>query len=662
MKWSELHLKTLRENPAEASIPSHILLLRAGFISMSSQGIYVYNSLFLRSIQKLSNLIRQELEKQGAREIAMPMVQSKEIWKQSQRWDQFEGLLLKMKGRTGTELCLGPTHEELIIDFVKPGLKSWRDMPFNLYQIQNKYRDEIRPRFGLMRAREFLMKDAYSFDRTSPEALQAYDKMSLAYKSIFDKLEAEYTLVKADSGAIGGNHSEEFHILADKGEDELLVAEDFSSNVEVCPRQAPNQAPNQDPLHALRHNLSSNTKPSQDSYPIPNQQDLSQNPSQNSSSNKKSCEVFDHTSPEHPIQNQNLKNREEFATPGVKSISDLAHFLSLKPSDLVKILFFETLNKETSSQKTPSIQNSPTESFTTNTPNTKPSSKETPSTEAFAILCLGDDDVNPIKVKQELKLKTTPTLADTKTVFEITGAEPGSCGPYGLKKDIPIYLDHFLKFKQDFITGANKTGFHLKNVNPERDFKVKAYGDFCFAREGDLSPQGKVFKKHRGIEVGHLFYLGDEYSKKMDLSYLNKEGKKEFVEMGCYGLGVTRTLQAIIEQKHDDKGMIWPLVVAPFAVHICLIDPDKAESLKAEKELLEILNQASLDYFIDDRKERPGIQFKDADLIGLPLRISLGLRDLKNQHIEIFIRSTGEKQKLTLPEFKKNLPSLLKKL
>ena len=595
MKWSEIFLKTLREKPAGAAIPSHILLLRAGFISMSSQGIYLYNTLFLRSIHKFSALIRKELEKQSAREIAMPMVQPKELWEQSKRWDQFEGLLLKMKGRTGAELCLGPTHEELIIDFVKSGLTSWRDMPLNLYQIQTKYRDEIRPRFGLMRAREFLMKDAYSFDTSPESSLQAYDKMFQAYKSIFNQLGVEYTIVKADSGAIGGSHSEEFHILAEQGEDELLVTEDFSANVEICPRQEP---------------------------PLDNKKQL------------------------------DLKEMEEFATPNVKSISQLADFLSLKPSDLVKILFFvspeksapEKLSSDKSSSKKSALK------------------EETQTAPLFAVLCLGDDEVNPLKLKKELNLKETPFLADEKTVFEITGAGFGSCGPYRLKKDIPIYLDQFLKGKNNFITGANKEGFHLKNVNPDRDFKVKAYGDFCFAREGDLSPKGKPFKKRRGVEAGHLFYLGDEYSKKMDLNYLDKEGKKKFVEMGCYGLGVTRTLQAVVEQRHDEKGMIWPLSVAPFAVHICLIDPQDPEVLKAQKELISALHQADLDYFIDDRKERPGSKFKDADLIGLPLRINIGVRDLKNNQLELSIRKTGERQKMSLTELKNKLPAFIEKL
>ncbi|MBC6415408.1 MAG: proline--tRNA ligase [Bdellovibrionales bacterium] len=570
MKWSEIYLKTLKEVPSGAHISSHILLLRSGLISMSSQGIYVYNTLFLRSLQKLSNLIKKELEKNQAREILMPMVQSKEIWEESGRWNKFEGLLLKMESRTGAKLCLGPTHEELIINFVKPGLSSWRDMPLNLYQIQTKYRDEIRPRFGLMRAREFLMKDAYSFDTCFETAFQSYQKMFQAYQNIFNQLEVDYVVVKADSGAIGGNHSEEFHILAKAGEDELLVSQDMSANIEICPRQ--------------------DAKKTQSSTP-------------------------------------ELKKMEKFATPHIKTIDQLAHFLSIESKELIKILFF--INQD---QNQASLKN-----------------------KAFAVLCLGDDEVSLFKVKKELCLKEQPILADKEAVYKITGVEPGSCGPHKLKIEVPIYLDNYLKGKRNFITGANEEGFHFKNVNIDRDFKVKAFGDFCFARERDLSPQGFSFKKYRGIEVGHLFYLGDEYSKKMGLSYLDKKGKKQFVKMGCYGLGVTRTLQAIIEQKHDDKGILWPFCIAPFAVHICLIDGEENSRIsKAQEKLISILDKQSLDYFIDNRKERPGVKFKDADLIGLPLRVNLGLRDLENNQIEIFVRKTGEKHKVNLSDLESN--------
>ena len=575
MKWSEIYLKTLREVPSGASIPSHILLLRAGYIYNTSQGIYLYNTLFLRAIKKFEQIIREEMNTHGAREVLMPMVQAKELWEKSGRWDKFEGLLLKMKGRAGGELCLGPTHEEIITDFVQSGLTSWRDMPLNLYQIQTKYRDEIRPRFGLMRAREFIMKDAYSFDINPEKALKSYQKMFQAYKKIFQKLGVQFAVVQADSGAIGGSHSQEFHILAEKGEDEIFVSEngEFSANAEICPRKA--------------------------------------------LSNK--------------LFKGEQKALEEFATPDIQTIEELAQFLNCKADNLVKILFFV-------SQGDPSDL----------------------SKQSFAVLCLGDDEINPLKVKQHLGLKETPLLADKKTVQGLTGADPGSCGPWNLKIKIPIYLDHHLKDKGNFITGANKNGFHVKNINPNRDFKVKSYGDFCFAREGDLSPKGdSTLKKYRGIEVGHLFYLSDLYSKMMNLTYLDKQGKKKFVEMGCYGLGVTRTLQAVVEQKHDDKGIIWPLCLAPFAVHICLIDPNSPQVTKAKKELLSILTDQFLDYFIDDRMERPGVKFKDADLIGLPLRINLGDRDLKNELVEVCIRKTGFRKKLSLKELQDELPGFI---
>ena len=571
MKWSEIYLKTLKEKPAGASIPSHILLVRGGYIYNTSQGIYLYNSLFLRSVQKFEKIIREEMNAQGAREILMPMVQSKELWDKTGRWNKFEGLLLKMKGRTGQELCLGPTHEEVITDFVNSGLTSWRDMPLNLYQIQTKYRDEIRPRFGLMRAREFIMKDAYSFDVSSEEALANYQKMYQAYEQIFQRLGVHFVVVQADSGAIGGSHSQEFHILAEKGEDEVFVSEkgDFAVNAEICPRPAP-------------------------------------------------AEKF----------KGELKAPEEFATPGITTIEALAEFLNCKASDLVKILFFVS---------------------------SADSKKQT-----FAILCSGDDEINPLKVKQNLILTDHPVLADEDTVQEMTGVSPGSCGPWNLKRDVPVYLDHRLQARGNFITGANKEDYHVKNINPDRDFKVQGYGDFCFAKEGDRNPEGdSTLKKYRGIEVGHLFYLSDLYSKMMDLIYLDKQGKKQFVEMGCYGLGVTRTLQAIVEQSHDDKGIIWPLCVAPFAVHICLIDPESDPVLKVLEKLLEVLRTNSLDYLIDDRKERPGVKFKDADLLGLPLRVNLGERDLKNSQMEICIRKTGFKEKLTMKAFQEKLSNLI---
>ena len=579
MYWSEIHLKTLREKPVGASINSHILLLRAGYIYNISQGIYIYNTLFLRSVKKLEKLIRKEMEVSGAREILMPMVQPKEIWEQSGRWNKFDNLLLKMKSHTGGEFCLGPTHEEIIIDFVKSGLKSYRGMPFNLYQIQTKYRDEIRPRFGLMRAREFIMKDAYSFDATPEGALKSYEKMYQTYKRIFSQLGVRFISVNADTGAIGGSQSQEFHILAEKGEDEIFVSEDgsFSSNAEICPR------------------------------PVLKSSDFK----------------------------GEKREIEEFETPNIKSIAQLAEFLNCNPGELVKILFFNF--EETKDQKTPKDKEN-----------------------VFAVLCSGDDEISPFKLKIHMGLKGNPVLASREKVYDIAGAFPGSCGPWNLKTRIPIYLDHRLKSRGNFITGANKEGWHVKNVNPHRDFQPKGYGDFCFAREGDPSPRGdSVLKRYRGIEVGHLFYLSDSYSRPMNLFYLNPGGEKKFVEMGCYGLGVTRTLQAIVEQNHDEQGIIWPVCVAPFVAHICLIDSKSSLVLKTKEELIEEFKSRCLDFFIDDREERPGVKFKDADLLGLPLRINLGERDLKNGQLEIYIRKNGFRKKLSIQSFREQLRNFI---
>lgn len=574
MRWSELNLKTFKETPKGASIASHILLLRAGLIYNTSQGIYLYNTLFLRSIQKFENIIRKNMQAQGAREIFMPMVQSKDIWEKSGRWDKFEGLLLKMKGRTGQELCLGPTHEELIIDFVQSNMTSYKDMPLNLFQIQTKYRDEIRPRFGLMRAREFIMKDAYSFDVDSKETKKNYQKMHQAYEAIFKTLKVQFVVVQADSGAIGGSQSQEFHILSKAGEDEILVSEDgaFAANSEICPRQI---------------SLTKSQKPSE-------------------------------------------QDPEVFATKDVTSIKQLADFLKCQNKNLVKtmILSYEDLVQK--------------------------------EKKYLMVLCAGDDEINLFKIKTHLNLKTPLNLANAQDVYKITGSPPGSCGPWNLKINIPVYLDHKLQQLASFITGANKEFYHVKNLRPNKDFKIQQYGDFCWAKEGDLHSTGSVLKKYRGIEVGHLFYLADTYSKAMNLSYLDKQGKKQFVQMGCYGLGVTRTLQALIEQSHDDKGIIWPICVAPYAIHINLLDPQAAASLNMLKTLQALFKLHNLDYFIDDRQARPGVKFKDADLLGCPISLTLGERDLKESKIDINIRKTGVKIKLSIKEFSQTIEDLIK--
>ena len=611
MKWSEIRLRTLKEAPAEASLASHILLLRGDYIHSASQGLFAYNTLFLRAIRKLEQIIREEMEKLGAREILMPMVQPKSLWEKTGRWNHFEGLLQKMTNRSGQEFCLGPTHEEVITDFAKAGLASYRDLPFTLYQIQTKYRDEIRPRFGLMRAREFIMKDAYSFDRTPEESALIYQKMVQAYKSIFRRLGARFVMVQADTGSIGGDRSEEFHILADRGEDTLLVSDEgeFAANREVCPRAAPAETGNSGA--------------------------------------------------------EREKALEEFATPEIKSIKDLAGFLKCEAKDLVKILFF--VWPSSSGPASPRRENSRADSEEQGKNSAPKEQKE----KCAAFLCQGDDEINPVKIKQRFSLSDLPLPASPEKVRQITGASPGSCGPCGLKQlglnksenPVPIYADQKLKGRKNLITGANKDGFHLKNANPGRDFKIERYGDFCYAKGGDPSPDGKgILKERRGIEAGNLFSLSTEYSRKMNLTYLDREGKKQFVEMGCYGFGLSRTLQALVEQNHDEDGIIWPLAVAPFAVHICLIDPESEALLKMMDQAIAFLKDLNLDFFIDDRKERPGVKFKDADLLGFPFRLNFGERDRKNGELELIVRKTKQRKKIKTDQLKGNLLQALESL
>ena len=560
MKWSEIQLKTYKEEPSGSLLPSHSLLIRGGYIYSITQGIFVYNTLLLRSIRKLETLVREELEKEGAREILMPFVQPKELWEETGRWNEFSDLLLKVKNRSEKDFCIGPTHEEVVTAFVRSGLKSYKDMPFNLYQIQTKYRDEIRPHFGLMRAREFIMKDAYSFDKNKEESLKNYKKMFKAYNAILKRLEVLFCVVQADTGNIGGEQSEEFQVLAKNGEDILFVSDksSFATNREICP-------------------------------------------------------VLD---PELDESKTSLGNFETFKTEGIVTIKQLSEFLKVPEKDLVKILFVYFLQKD-----------------------------QAPRLVAF--LCLGDDEINLTKIRKVFSLQGEPYFADKESIKKMSGANPGSCGPIGLKCD--IYADNKLKNKSNFITGANKDGFHIKNANPLRDFKIKQYGDFCFAKAGDPSPDGKgTLIEKRGIEVGHLFYLSNKYSQAMNLQYLDENGKTKFVEMGCYGFGITRTVQAIVEQSHDKDGIIWPSSIAPFLVHICLINPDDKQSLELSEKLSKNLEQGRIDSFIDDRKERPGVKFKDADLLGMPLRINIGERDLKNSEVELIVRKTNKREKISL--------------
>ncbi len=563
MKWSQTHIYTLKEAPSDAEIPSHKLLIRAGLVKKLAPGMYTYGSLALRSIRKFENIIRDELNKRGGVEILMPMVHPRELWEETNRWEEMGAGLLKFQNRNNHWFCLGATHEEAIVDYIRNDVKSYKDLPRNLYQIQTKYRDEIRPRFGLMRGREFSMKDAYSFDVDQAGALKTYQQMYEAYQAIFNRLGVEYRIVQADAGNIGGSQTHEFQLLADAGEDSLLVSDttDFAANIEVCPA-------------------------------IDLQTDNS---------------------------NEALKPIEKFATPGLKTISDLSKATGVPENQLVKTLFFSSNDQTNSKDK-----------------GLKP----------VAILLRGSDELNPVKLKNILGLVNAPQMLSDEEIKQVTSASPGSCGPLGLQ--IPIYMDTGVEGLKNYIVGANEDDCHIKNVNHERDYKITKVADLRMAKAGDKDPlsSGKL-KAYRGIEVGHVFYLGKKYSEKMKATFLDHQGKAQNFEMGCYGIGVTRTVQACIEQNHDQDGIIWPKAIAPFQVHICLLDPQDEKAQNIVHEIETQLEASGYDVFIDDRNERPGVKFKDADLLGMPVRIVVGKKGLDQNEIEVVERRTKTVHKVS---------------
>ncbi|MBC7741508.1 MAG: proline--tRNA ligase [Bdellovibrionaceae bacterium] len=578
MKWSKIHLFTQKEAPSDAEIPSHKLMVRGGFIKKLAPGLYTYGFMGLRAIRKFENIIRNELDKINCIEILMPMVHPKELWMETNRWNEMGAGLLKFKNRNDHEFCLGATHEEAIVDYVRHDLKSYRDFPKNIYQIQTKYRDEIRPRFGLMRGREFSMKDAYSFDMDQAGALKAYDQMYEAYTRIFNRLGLQFRIVKADAGNIGGSQTHEFQLLAEAGEDALLVSDKtaFAANIEVCP--------------AI------------DAIP-------------------------------YQSKEKEFKATEKFATPGQKTIADLEKFTSVPANELVKTLFYSANEGFDAKDK---------------------------SLKAFAVLLRGSDEVNPIKVKNFLKLTNAPRMLNDDEVREVSGAAPGSCGPVGLK--IPVYADNGITNLKNYIVGANADGFHLKNVNHERDYKAQ-FADLRMAREGDKCPDSDgTLKAYRGIEVGHVFYLGQKYAQKMNGVFLDKNGRSQFYEMGCYGIGVTRTVQASIEQSHDQDGVIWPKAIAPYHVHICLLDPKDEALAQYVDKMDQALTEKHLDVFIDDRDERPGFKFKDADLLGFPVRVVVGKKGFDADQIEVVNRKTKEVHKVTRDQVNQTVQKVLESL
>ncbi len=565
MRYSQYFIPTLKETPADAEITSHQLMLRAGMIRKLAAGIYNYLPLGLRSVRKVENIVREEMNRAGAIELLMPSVQPAELWQESGRWEQYGKELLRFRDRKESEFCLGPTHEEVITDLVRREVKSYRQMPLNLYQIQSKFRDEIRPRFGLMRGREFIMKDAYSFDTDEKTANISYDKMYRAYLRIFERCGLNFRAVEADTGSIGGSQSHEFMVLAESGEDAIVSCTGcaYAANVEKA-----------------------------ESKPI---------------------DSAEHADP-RPL--------EHVATPEKRTIDEVSAFLGAPASFMLKTLVFLA------------------------------------DDEPVILLLRGNHELNEIKLNNLLGCKKVEMAGD-EIVLNVTGAPVGFAGPVGLRAK--IIADLAVKGMKNFITGGNARDLHLKNVNLNRDFQITQFADIRNVVHGDLCPRCDtgILEMWRGIEVGHVFKLGTKYSKALKASYLDDGGKERIIFMGCYGIGIGRTVAACIEQNHDQNGISFPLPIAPFHCIISALNMKEENVREASEAIYEQLVSAGVEVLLDDRDERPGFKFKDADLIGIPLRIVVGSKNLSEGKVELKIRNTGEVSLLPLPEAVEKVRSLV---
>jgi len=548
MRYSEMFLPTGREIPSDAELISHQLMIRAGMIRKLTGGIYSYLPFGYRAIRKVEQIIREEMDRAGAQEVFLPMVQPAELWQESGRWVHYGKELLRFRDRHEREYCLGPTHEEVITDLVRHEIKTYRQLPRNLYQIQTKFRDEIRPRFGVMRCREFGMKDAYSFDADEAGAEISYQKMFEAYKRIFTRCGLNFRPVEADSGAIGGSFSHEFMVIADSGEDAIVFcgACHYAANLEKAEVAKPDQPENTDP-------------------PLP---------------------------------------IEEIHTPGVKTIEEVCAFLRVKPGEVVKTLIFSADGV------------------------------------AVAVLIRGDQEVNEVKVKNHLGCESLE-LAPDDLILAATGSPRGFAGAVGIKTR--IIADYSLLGMTRCIMGANREDYHLRHVKPGRDFQVEAHTDLRVIRETDPCPRcGGAIHLARSIEVGHVFKLGTKYSKAMKALYLDATGREQTMIMGCYGIGIGRTVAAAIEANHDSDGIVWPLPLAPYQVIITPVNVNEKSLSETANRIYDTLKDKGVEVILDDRDERAGVKFKDADLIGIPLRITVGPKKLAEGKVEIMSRRSKE--------------------
>jgi len=564
MRLSQLLIATLREDPADAEIPSHKLLARAGLIVKIAAGVYTFAPLMWRVVKKFAQIVREELDREGANEVMLPIIQPKELWVASGRWDRYvnDGIMFTLKDRKGSELCLGPTHEEVMTTYVNAQVNSYKQLPVNCYQIQDKFRDEIRPRFGLMRGREFIMMDAYSFDADAKALDVAYQKMRQAYCRIFERCHLQYTVVQADSGAIGGAGSEEFMVVADSGEDAILHCEcGYAANVEKAVSQVPPAPAGGDPEAIEKH-----------------------------------------------------------ATPGVKTVDQLvAFFPGWVAGRMAKTLLYKATWRD--------------------------------QTAIVAVMQRGDLEINEVKLVNALDALSV-ALATDDEIKAATGADTGFAGPVGLPDKVRLLADESLQGHSNLLTGSNDTGFHCLNVNFGRDCRVPEFRDLRLARAGDGCPVcGRPLQPSRGIEVGHIFKLGTKYSSAMGATFMDQGGKPQPFVMGCYGIGVSRTPAAAVEQHHDDKGIVWPVPIAPFAVVVAMLDPKRDEQKVLAEQLYAELQAAGVDVCLDDRAMSPGAKFKDHELLGFPVQVFVGRRASEGV-TEFLVRRGMQKSEVARGEVK----------
>jgi prolyl-tRNA synthetase len=569
MHFSKLFIPTLKESPADAEVISHKLMVRAGMIRQLASGIYSILPLGLRVLRKVEQIIREEMNRIGGQEVFLPSIQPAELWVESKRWDFYGKELLRIKDRHGREFCYGPTHEEVITDIVRREIKSYRQLPILLYQIQTKFRDEVRPRFGIMRGREFMMKDAYSFHADEKDTQHTYHQMAKAYTNIFERCGLRFKQVQADSGTIGGSFSHEFAVLADSGEDEIGFCEScgYASNLEMAESKPPSPS----------------------------------------------------TAPSTP---QDIK---EVETPGKKSVKEVAGFLNLPAHQIVKTILLENENGR------------------------------------VAGLVRGDHEINLVKMKNLIGCEWLQPAGE-EAFSKKPELHRGYIGPVGL--DLPVYADREISVLHDFVTGANKPSAHFTGVQVQRDLKIKEFGDIRTVQAKDPCPRcedGK-YQVKRGIEVGHIFILGTKYSSAMKAVFLDQHGKENAMIMGCYGIGVGRTAAAAIEQNNDERGIIWPRNLAPFQVIIIPVNYSNSDLNNACDTIYNRLQEAGIETLLDDRSDRLGVKLKDADLMGIPLQIIIGPKNLSAGQVEIKVRKTNESSLHPYPQVIEDIPNILKDL